>query len=1010
MGKVRFKLSWVSAFVLSVSCSQAVYSADVVAPEQFLLDQMLLGETHYRDDLVQQSLARLELIDPNNPVVILARLRLALRQGNKKRVEDQFNKLKLIAPNSQYYREAQVSLALAQPQGQQKLQQARVFAMAQKVNEAKAIYDELFQGYPPTPELSFEYWNLVSRVPGQEQNAQPHLLAIYDYLKDHHVIQMNENTNGWENSLIKRLSDLAYEQGSKALKKGNLLLAQRQFLKSYDFYNKNDSALVGLGDIAFKQKQYAVAEASYKHALLLYPDGISAVYGLAHIYELQSPEKALHYLTSLPQNRQTNFKDLINRLKDRILQKQAERLTAENKLTQALEKYREASQISPNDIWLTYHFAKLLHKMGRDAEANRVFQQLKSNNKNNPDVIYAYSLFLSNINQDQQALNLLNALPLNRWNKSMHELSRQLQQNIALEHAKMLRDKGDKQAANEFLLFQPQTIQIKLTLADWALADGNNLNALTLYKEAIQIEPQNYEAHLGEIEALVAMDRKNEAWQSLLLLENEPGERSTNELRRVANAWSTVGEVTKAEQLFTRIKKTASQEKPSPNSALVFRDAADLDIKLHKPQTALDDYREAMVQSEIASVYPKDNITFTRLMRNNPTDDWLKKSIKKGASKVYKQQEVRVTVEQDKWMLKGTPGISQQNTDDTIIQADMPLYDGRLFLRGDMVKISAGDFVTTNGVYFEDFGTCGTFGCSTGISQVQNGTSLALGWQNDRWNMDLGVSPIGFPVVNLIGGINYSGKFHKIGWTLGVSQRLLNNSLLSLAGTQDPATGIIWGGVVSTGPSLSLSYDQGEANGLWANISGDSIRGVNVANNARFRLMDGYYYKLINEENRRFSVGLNNMIWFYQRDLSGYTLGQGGYYSPQRYLSFAVPVNFRRRTDNWSYELGGSGTWTRATIGDNILYPLPNLVPNLLAGDNVVSSGSTSSGFGYTLLALFERRLGSHFVLGGVVDIQRSRDYTPSHASIYLRYTHEGWQGDMDMPLKPIVPYANYQP
>lgn len=39
--------------------------------------------------------------------------------------------------------------------------------------------------------------------------------------------------------------------------------------------------------------------------------------------------------------------------------------------------------------------------------------------------------------------------------------------------------------------------------------------------------------------------------------------------------------------------------------------------------------------------------------------------------------------------------------------------------------------------------------------------------------------------------------------------------------------------------------------------------------------MAGYYYKLINEDNRRVTVGLNTMLWHYQKDLSGYSLGQG---------------------------------------------------------------------------------------------------------------------------------------
>jgi len=39
--------------------------------------------------------------------------------------------------------------------------------------------------------------------------------------------------------------------------------------------------------------------------------------------------------------------------------------------------------------------------------------------------------------------------------------------------------------------------------------------------------------------------------------------------------------------------------------------------------------------------------------------------------------------------------------------------------------------------------------------------------------------------------------------------------------------------------------------------------------------------------------------------------------------------------------------------------------------------------------------------LGGMIDIQRSRDYTPSHAAIYLRYFFDAWEGDMDLPIRP---------
>ena len=45
------------------------------------------------------------------------------------------------------------------------------------------------------------------------------------------------------------------------------------------------------------------------------------------------------------------------------------------------------------------------------------------------------------------------------------------------------------------------------------------------------------------------------------------------------------------------------------------------------------------------------------------------------------------------------------------------------------------------------------------------------------------------------------------------------------------------------GVGLSLSYDKGEANGVWASLSGDQLTGKNVEDNWRVRWMTGYYYK-----------------------------------------------------------------------------------------------------------------------------------------------------------------------
>ena len=484
---------------------------------------------------------------------------------------------------------------------------------------------------------------------------------------------------------------------------------------------------------------------------------------------------------------------------------------------------------------------------------------------------------------------------------------------------------------------------------------------------------------------------------------------SLNQQRRVAMAWLDVGETSRAASLLQPLKAAAASQPAGQDKALIYRNAANVEQQIGQPQLARQDYEQAMVASGITNKVPQDNDSYTRLMRNNSGDDWLKRGIRSDAHDLYRQQDVNFTVDTDSWTSSGTPGKSDLTANTTMFQADMSLYQGRGFLRADWVRMDAGTFDNENGNYEASFGTCSDQNCRSYRSQTANGLSLGAGWENDKWKGDLGTTPLGFPVVNWVGGLAYSGDWGQTGWTTTVSRRPVSSSLLSFAGAKDPGTGTTWGGVIATGGSLGLSYDQGLANGVWADLSAHQLTGKNVEDNTRERLMGGYYYKVINEDNRRATVGLSSMVWHYQKDLSGYTLGQGGYYSPQQYFSVSVPVNYRQRTENWSWQLGGSVSWSRSSTSDQKRYPIQNLIPDSLPDKSAIETGSSGSGFGYTVQALVERRVSAHWTVGGGIDIQQAKDYTPSHFLLYARYSMSGWQGDLDMPPQPLVPYADFK-
>ncbi|WP_171897990.1 cellulose synthase subunit BcsC-related outer membrane protein, partial [Salmonella enterica] len=82
----------------------------------------------------------------------------------------------------------------------------------------------------------------------------------------------------------------------------------------------------------------------------------------------------------------------------------------------------------------------------------------------------------------------------------------------------------------------------------------------------------------------------------------------------------------------------------------------------------------------------------------------------------------------------------------------------------------------------------------------------------------------------------------------------------ALGGQKDASSnpGTKWGGVRAKGGGVSVSYDKGEANGVGASLSGDQWSGKNGEENWRGRWVTVYCNKVINEKNRRVTVGLNN--------------------------------------------------------------------------------------------------------------------------------------------------------
>lgn len=161
-----------SLFTLSLGVALMPLAHAATTPvQEHLLEQVRLGEASKREDLVRQSLYRLELIDPNNPDVVAARMRYLLRQGDTAGAKQQLERLAKLAPESPELKASRDEMKSSAGDGRQELQQARLLGVAGKVDEAIVAYEKLFNGVPDDDDAAIEYWTLVARLPARHNEG-----------------------------------------------------------------------------------------------------------------------------------------------------------------------------------------------------------------------------------------------------------------------------------------------------------------------------------------------------------------------------------------------------------------------------------------------------------------------------------------------------------------------------------------------------------------------------------------------------------------------------------------------------------------------------------------------------------------------------------------------------------------------------------------------------------------------------------------------------------------------
>ncbi|WP_312211783.1 cellulose synthase subunit BcsC-related outer membrane protein [Pseudescherichia sp.] len=278
-------------------------------------------------------------------------------------------------------------------------------------------------------------------------------------------------------------------------------------------------------------------------------------------------------------------------------------------------------------------------------------------------------------------------------------------------------------------------------------------------------------------------------------------------------------------------------------------------------------------------------------------------------------------------------------------------------------------------------------------SQKANGVELAMALSGEQYRIDIGTTPLGQDLSTLVGGVQWSPKLtNYLTLILKGERRAVTDSLLSYVGMKDAYSGKTWGRVTKNGGSAQLGYDDGDA-GFYVNGGGYSYIGENVASNTSMNASAGVYLRPYHDDFRALQTGLNVSWIDFSKNLSYYTYGQGGYFSPQNYVSVSLPVDFSQKIDNWKLNVGGSVGYQSYSQDSSDYFPTSGEAQDLLKdlydlgyARDYRYGGSSESGVGYTVRAGVDYNVNKDMTIGGKVGYDTFGNYNESTAGLYFRY------------------------
>jgi tetratricopeptide (TPR) repeat protein len=283
-------------------------------------------------------------------------------------------------------------------------------------------------------------------------------------------------------------------------------------------------------------------------------------------------------------------------------------------------------------------------------------------------------------------------------------------------------------------------------------------------------------------------------------------------------------------------------------------------------------------------------------------------------------------------------------------------------------------------------------------STTAAGAGLDVSYAYDFVTADIGTTPLGFNQQSVVGGIQFLPRFsNNLALRLTADRRAVTDSVLSYAGLKDGATGESWGGVTRNRLYAQLEGSVGKTY-YYVGGGASAFVGEQVAFNWDREAGAGVSTPVWSDATKEVRLGANAVYFGFTRNLGNFTLGNGGYFSPQQYFAFLVPTTFRHQvTDDLVYSVQGTIGVQTFRAKSAPVFPSEDQLQTELV--QLYRSGNSSefpyvSGFRGTGLAGGVRgdvdyRVNPNLHVGASAGFDRSGNFTEGTGLVYARYTFD---------------------